>query len=92
AEVPGVERGQIDLQVKGHNLFLKGQRNPGGELSQPVYHRLERPSGAFERRFNLPEDVDADKIRATLNEGVLTVMLPKKQRRPQPRRVEVKRT
>lgn len=91
AEVPGVERKQIDLQVKDHTLFLKGQRNPGGEVSQPVYHRLERPSGVFERRFNLPEDIDADKIRANLNEGVLTVTLPKKQQRPQVRRVEVKK-
>ena len=91
AEVPGVERKQIDLQVKDHTLLLKGQRNPGCEVSQQVYYRLERPSGVFERRFNLPEDIDADKIRANLNEGVLTVTLPKKQQRPQVRRVEVKK-
>jgi len=91
AEVPGVERKQIDLQVKDHTLFLKGQRNPGGEVSQQVYHRLERPSGVFERTFRLPEDIDADKIHANVNEGVLTVTLPKKQRRPQVRRVEVKK-
>jgi len=91
AEVPGVERKQIDLQVKDHTLFLKGQRNPGGEVSQQVYHRLERPSGVFERTFSLPGDIDADKISANLNEGVLTVTLPKKQRRLQARRVEVKK-
>jgi HSP20 family protein len=91
AELPGVERKQIDLQVKDHTLFLKGQRNPSGEVSQQVYHRLERPSGAFERRFSLPQDIDADRIRANLNEGVLTVTLPKKQRRPPVRRVEVKK-
>jgi HSP20 family protein len=91
AELPGVERKQIDLQVKEHTLFLKGQRNPGGEVSQQVYHRLERPSGVFERRFNLPGDVDAENIRANLNEGVLTVTLPKMRRRPKVRRVEVKK-
>jgi len=91
AEVPGVERNRIDLQVKEHTLFLKGQRNPGGEVSQQVYHRLERPSGVFERSFSLPGDIDPDKIRANLNEGVLTVTLPKKQRRSQVRRVEVKK-
>jgi HSP20 family protein len=89
AELPGVERRQIDLQVKDQTLLLKGQRNPGAEVSQQAYHRLERPSGVFERRFSLPGDIDAEKIRANLNEGVLTVTLPKKQRRTQIRRVEV---
>ena len=91
AELPGVERKQIDLQVKDHTLFVKGQRNAGGEVSQQVYHRLERPSGVFERRFSLPGDIDADQIRATLHEGVLTVTLPKKQQQPRARRVEVRK-
>lgn len=92
AELPGVERKQIDLQVKDQTLLLKGQRNAGGEVSHQVFHRLERPSGVFERRFSLPGDIDAEKIRANLNEGVLTVTLPKKQRRSQVRRVEVKKS
>ena len=92
AELPGVERKQIDLQVKDQTLLLKGQRNSGAEVSQQVFHRLERPSGIFERRFSLPGDIDAEKIRANLNEGVLTVTLPKKQRRSHVRRVEVKKS
>lgn len=91
AELPGVERKQIDLQVKEHTLLLRGRRNPGSEPCQQVYNRLERPSGIFERRFSLPGDIDAENIRANLNEGVLTVTLPKKQRRPRVRRVEVKK-
>lgn len=91
AELPGVERKQIDLQVKDQTLFLKGQRNAGGAVSQQVYHRLERPSGVFERRFSLPGDIDADQIHATLIQGVLTVTLPKKQQRPRVRRVEVRK-
>ncbi len=92
AELPGVERKQIDLQVKDQSLLLKGKRNSGAEVSQQVFHRLERPSGVFERRFSLPADIDAEKIHANLNEGVLTVTLPKKQRRSQVRRVEVKKS
>jgi HSP20 family protein len=65
AELPGVERKQIDLQVKDHTLLLKGQRNAGGEVSQHVYHRLERPSGVL-ARFSLPGDIDADQIHAAL--------------------------
>lgn len=90
-EIPGLEQEQIDLQIQGNVLVVRGQRNPCAELSNQVYYRLERPSGSFERRFNLPEAVDADKIRAKLNEGVLAVTLPKKQRRP-PFKVEVGKT
>jgi len=91
AEVPGVERDRIDLQVKDHTLVLKGQRPPGGEVSQQVFRRLERPSGVFERRFSLPEEIDADKVHANLNEGVLTVTLPKKQRGLKVRRVQIQK-
>lgn len=91
AEVPGIEREQIDLQVKDQMLLLKGQRSLAGEVSQQVYHRLERPSGVFERRFSLSEDIDGDKVRASLNQGILTVTLPKRHRRAQVRRVEVKK-
>jgi HSP20 family protein len=89
-EAPGVERDQIDLQIKNQVLYIRGQRNPCSELSNQVFYRLERPSGSFERQFSLPEDVDADSVQARLNEGVLTVTLPKR-RRPQPFKVEVRK-
>jgi HSP20 family protein len=89
-EVPGMAQDQVDLQIRHGVLFLRGQRNPCTESSNQVYYRLERPSGNFERRFNLPEDVDPDKVRAQLNEGVLTVTLPKRQPR-QRFKVEVKK-
>ena len=80
-EVPGIEQEQIDLQIKDLVLSLKGQRNPCADLANQVYYRLERPSGTFERRFSVPDSIDTEKIRAKLHDGVLTVSLPKKQRR-----------
>jgi len=88
AEVPGLDRDKIDLQIIDNVLFLRGERNPSKE-SREVYHRLERPSGSFERQFNLPEEVDQDRIRAQVTEGLLTVFLPKRQIRPQTIRVEI---
>jgi HSP20 family protein len=88
-ELPGIAQDQVDLQIRHGVLFLRGQRNPCAELSKQVYYRLERPSGSFERRFSLPEDVDSEKVQAQLNDGVLTVTLPK--RRRQRFKVEVKK-
>ena len=90
-EIPGVERDQVELQIKDHLLCIRGHRNPCAELSKQVYYRLERPSGSFERRFNLPQDIDPENVSAQLSEGILTVTLPRKQGRLQPLKVEVKR-
>ena len=89
AEVPGIDQNQVDLQVIGDVLYLKGRRDPTKEPLKQVYYRLERPSGSFERRFNLPEGVDQSKIRAKMHDGVLTVTLPKKREGRQSFRVEV---
>lgn len=89
AEVPGLEREKIDLQIVNNVLFLRGGRDLSRESPRQVYHRLERPSGNFERQFNLPEEVNQDKIRAQVTEGVLMVLLPKNQGRPQTIRVEI---
>lgn len=76
AELPGVAREDLDISAAGNELTLRGRRNPcqGENL---VYHRQERGFGEFNRVLTLPMDVDAEKIEATLREGVLTLTLPK---------------
>lgn len=91
AEVPGVEQSEVDVQIRDSVLVLRGHHNPCSENPKPTYHRLERPTGSFERRFSLPQEVDADKVKASLSDGVLTLTLPKRQRLPRPRRVQVRR-
>jgi HSP20 family protein len=89
AEVPGLERDKIDLQIVNNVLFLRGERDPSKESPRQIYHRLERPSGSFERQFSLPEEINQDKITAQVTEGVLMVLLPKRRVRPQTIRVEI---
>ncbi len=90
AEIPGVEQKEVDVQIRDNILILKGHCTACAESPKTKYYRLERPPGSFERRFSLPEETEAERVRANLGEGVLTVTLPKKQQRPQPRRVPVK--
>lgn len=89
AEIPGVEQDKIDLQIVNHVLYLRGQREPSNEFPKQTYHRLERPSGRFERRFHLPEAINQDEIRAKMTGGVLSVFLPKKAGRSQSIKVKV---
>jgi len=76
AELPGVEREDIDLTVEGRRLELSGRRRPLD--AEQAFARLERSYGAFRRAFDLPTAVDADGIGASLEHGVLRVTLPKR--------------
>lgn len=76
AELPGVALESLDLSITGDTLSLKGERK-APEVPEDRYHRRERSFGHFARLVSLPERVDADKIQATLKDGVLRVRLPK---------------
>jgi HSP20 family protein len=75
-EVPGVKKDQIDLSVVGRELTIRINR-PEVVQENVVCHRCERPVGNFSRTLPLPSDVDADHVAANLQEGVLTITLPK---------------
>jgi HSP20 family protein len=89
AEIPGMDQDKVDVRIADHVLVLKGERPYSSEISKHVYHRLERPSGRFERRFELPDAVERDAVSAKMENGVLTVVLPKKPARRHPFKVEV---
>lgn len=89
AEVPGLDLKDLEIYVTGHDqLTLKGERKPP-QLDKAVHHRQERGFGAFVRTFTLPADVNADKVEARLDNGVLRLRLPKSET-AKPRRIEVK--
>jgi HSP20 family protein len=76
AELPGVNRDDLDISAAGNELTLRGQRGaPQGE--NVTCHRQERGFGEFNRVITLPVEVDAEKIEALLKDGVLTLTLPK---------------
>ena len=88
AELPGLELDSLEIYVHGGNqLSLKGQRKEPVGL-QGVWHRRERGYGPFSRVFELPYDVEADKVQAELKNGVLLLTLPKREE-VKPRRIEV---
>ena len=79
AELPGVARKDIALQLENNVLTLKGERKFEKETSQENYHRIERSYGGFSRAFTIPSSVDDDKIRADYKDGILKIALPKKE-------------
>ncbi|WP_247000722.1 Hsp20/alpha crystallin family protein [Halosolutus gelatinilyticus] len=76
-DVPGYEHDDIDLHLAGDQLAIEGERDQEVEESEDRFIRRERTSQSFSRRLQLPEPVDADGASATLNNGVLTITLPK---------------
>jgi len=91
AELPGLTKEQVGIEVKDGVLTLKGERKVEKEVKEENYHRIERAYGTFQRSFSLPATVDQEKISAVLKEGVLEVTLPKKeQAKPKQINVSVK--
>ena len=83
-DLPGVEQQDVELSFHDGTLSVKAQR----KTAQTNARYSARWSGSFERFVELGEDVDADRIKATLKNGVLTVTLPKKPEH-QPRRIQI---
>ena len=86
AELPGLTREQIRIDVHDNRLTLQGRRE--ARVSCEQYHQVERGHGEFLRTFVLPQPVSADAVQADLADGVLTITVPKIPA-DAPRRVEV---
>jgi HSP20 family protein len=91
AEVPGIDKDNVGIEVKDGILTLRGERKFEREVKEENYHRMERSYGAFVRSFSVPGSIDADKISAKLKDGVLEINLPKVEKvKPKQIKVEVK--
>jgi HSP20 family protein len=91
AELPGMDEKNIEVKVANGNLIIKGEKQEEKEEKKKDYYMRERNFGSFERRFEMPEGVDADKIEASFKNGVLTLTLPKKLEVQKPaKKIEVK--
>jgi len=77
AEVPGVDKKDIHVDVENNILVLKGERTEDRELKEENYYRKEMAYGKFQRSFALPKGVDADNIKADYNDGVIKITIPK---------------
>ena len=79
AELPGMDRKDIAINLEKNVLTLRGERRFTKEAKDDNYHRIERSYGAFSRAFSIPATVDEEKISADYKEGVLKIVLPKKE-------------
>jgi HSP20 family protein len=77
AELPGVTSDALELQATAKNLSIAGERKIEAENEGVHYHRREREAGKFSRIIALPTEIDPDRIEAKLEDGVLTVRVPK---------------
>jgi HSP20 family protein len=77
AELPGLEKGDIEVNMTDHTLTIKGEKKKEEEVKEENYYRSERSYGSFTRTLQLPTDVQADKVKASFKNGVLEVRLPK---------------
>ena len=88
AELPGLEEGEVKINVEDNLLSLAGERSFEKKEDRD-YLRSERWYGKFFRSFRLPETADVENIKAELKNGVLTIRVPKKEE-AKPRQIEVK--
>jgi HSP20 family protein len=85
AELPGMNAKDIEVRLENNVLMLKGERRFEKETKEENYHRVEREYGTFSRSFALPAAVNAEKVAAEYKDGILKVVLPKKEEtKPKP--------
>ena len=78
ADLPGVKKEEVKVEVDDDRVLkISGQRKIEKEDKNDTWYRVERSSGAFSRRFRLPENVEVDQIKASIDCGVLTLIIPK---------------
>lgn len=76
AELPGVKKEDLDVQVRGDTVRVRGKKTIAYEQDASV-HRRERSTGEFDRTLTLPAEVEAAKVSAEYRDGVLTLRLPR---------------
>ncbi|XP_027358979.1 16.9 kDa class I heat shock protein 3-like [Abrus precatorius] len=90
ADLPGVKKEDLKVQVEDNKILqISGERVKEKEDQNDKWHRVERQCGSFKRRFRLPEDANSEQIGCTLENGVLTVTVPKIETKPENKNVRL---
>jgi HSP20 family protein len=88
-ELPGVKLDDLTITLEDGLLTIQGDRRFAGDSSDQQFHRVERRYGAFRRSITLPAHVQADAVEATVEDGVLQIMVPKAEE-AKPKRIQVR--
>jgi HSP20 family protein len=89
AELPGVSPKELDISAHRNRVSIAGKREIQRESDRVSYHRRERAEGSFNRTITLPAEVNADRVEAKYNLGILTLVLPKAEE-AKPRQIAVR--
>ncbi|XVF68749.1 hypothetical protein PTKIN_Ptkin11bG0026300 [Pterospermum kingtungense] len=91
ADLPVLKKEEVKVEVEeGRILQISGERSKEQEEKNDKWHRVERSSGKFLRRFRLPENAKMDQVKASMENGVLTVTVPKDEvKKPEVKSIEI---
>ncbi|KAG8074388.1 hypothetical protein GUJ93_ZPchr0006g43224 [Zizania palustris] len=91
ADVPGLKKEEVKVEVEDGNILqISGERNKEQEEKTETWHRVERSSGKFLRRFRLPDNAKPEQIKASMENGVLTVIVPKEElKKPEVKSIQI---